>query len=126
MISTVIDLCKSVIQYVRNEGELRLETRLRVSGILEEMSSIIKDTAVKLERDEYPHYNCVLMENFANQLHFHLIDHVKPNELDELHKQLINVSQVEKQFAVRKEPDTIPELYKVAAELKTISLIMKF
>ena len=126
MISTVIDLCKSIIEQVRNEGVLRLETRLRVSSILEEMSSVLKDTAVKLEKDEYPHYNCVLMENFANQLHFHLIDHVKPNELDELHTQLINASQVEKQFALRKEPETIPELYKVAAELKTISMFMKF
>ena len=126
MISIVVDLCKSIIEQVREESDVRLETRLRVSSILEEMSNIINDTATKLEKDEYPHYNCVLMENFANQLHFHLIDHVNPQKLDELHQQLVAASQVEKQFALRKEPETIPELHKVAAELKTISMFMKF
>lgn len=126
MISIIVDLCKSIIEEVRRDTDIRLETRLRISSILEEMSDIIKDTASKLEKDEYPHYNCVLMENFANQLHFHLIDHVKPEKLDELHQQLISASQVEKQFAHRKESKTIPELQKVAAEIKTISMIMKF
>ena len=125
MLSVLIDLCKSVVEQVRNEGELRLEQRLRVSSILEEISKILMDTVEKLKRDEYPHYNCVLMENMSNQLHFSLLEYVPADKLDELHKSLMESSQVEKQFSLRKEPDTIPILEKTAAEFKALSLLMK-
>lgn len=126
MISFLLDFAKTIFEQLRNENELRLEQRLRVSGILEEISNILRDTAEKLERDEYPHYNCVLMENMSNQLHFNLLESVQVDSLDLLHSQLVECSQVEKQFALRKEPETIPQLYKAAAEFKTFSMIMKF
>lgn len=126
MISFLLDFAKAIFEQLRNENELRLEQRLRVSGILEEISNILRDTAEKLERDEYPHYNCVLMENMSNQLHFNLLESVQVDSLDLLHSQLVECSQVEKQFALRKEPETIPQLYKAAAEFKTFSMFMKF
>jgi len=126
MISFLLDFAKTIFEQLRNENELRLEQRLRVSGILEEISNILRDTAEKLERDEYPHYNCVLMENMSNQLHFNLLESVQVDSLDLLHSQLLECSQVEKQFALRKEPETISQLYKAAAEFKTFSMIMKF
>lgn len=126
MISFLLDLAKNIFEQLRIENELRLEQRLRISGILEEISNILKDTAEKLERDEYPHYNCVLMENMSNQLHFNLLENVQVDALDLLHSQLLECSQVEKQFAIRKQPDTIDQLYKAAAEFKTYSMIMKF
>lgn len=126
MLSVVIEICKNIIDFVKNEGDLRLEERLRISFVLEEISNILLDTAKKLRADEYPHFNCVLIEKMANDLHFYLIDQVKPEDLDSLHKVLIEASQVEKQFALRHEHETIPEIEKAAAEFKTMSLLMKF
>jgi hypothetical protein len=125
MFSTVIDLAKSLVDFLKKEDELRLEQRLRVSSLLEEISKILLDTSEKMKKDEYPHYNCVLMENVSNQLHFYLIDHVPTEQLDTLHKSLIEASQVEKQFATRKETDTIPQIEKTAAEFMSLALMMR-
>jgi len=125
MLSVAIDLCKNIIDYLRNENQLRLEDKLRVSMILNEISDILLDTSNKLKLDEYPHYNCVLMEKLANDLHFRLIDHIKPDELDKLHSVLMEASQIEKQYTWRKDPQTIPSIEKAAAEFKSFSILMK-
>jgi hypothetical protein len=125
MLSFVLDLCKYVIEQVTKNKEIKLETRLRISTILFEISSILQDTADKLKKDEYPHANCVAMTSLSNNLHFILIDLVDMDVLDKLHNLLIEASQVEKQFAIRKEPNTIPMIEEAAGEFKAMSLILK-
>lgn len=125
MLSIAVDICKTIIETLRKSKELRLDDRLRVSTILEEISKIILDTAEKLKIDEYPHYNCALLEKLSERLHFHLIDFVKPADLDNLHDTLKEASQIEKTFALRKEPETIPSLEEAAAEFKTLSILIK-
>lgn len=126
MFGTLVDICKTILDYVRAEGELRSETRLRVSSILEEISNVLKDTSEKLKNDEYPHFNCVILERLSDNLHFNLIEHVKPDQLDNLHSLLKEASQIEKLYNVRKEPNTIIELEKTSAEFKSLSILMKF
>jgi hypothetical protein len=121
--SVVIDTCKFIIDNLIKENELRFEEKLRISSLLNEISSVLLDTANKLKLDEYPHYNCVLLEKLADNLHFHLIDYVRPQELDDLHSVLVESSQIEKTFAVRKEPDTIPSIEMAAAEFKAMSML---
>lgn len=125
MISFVFDICKSVIEFVVKDGEIKLENKLRISSILSEISDIIEDTANKLEKDEYPHSNCVVLNNLSNQLHFSLIDLVPAGQLDNLHNQLIQASNIEKEFTVRKEPNTIPELRRIAGEFKSLSILIR-
>lgn len=126
MFTTLIDLCKTVFEYLRNEGELRLETRLRVSGILEEISDILRDTAIKLKSDEYPHFNCVLLERLSDNLHFNLIEHIKAEQLDRLHSLLRESSQIEKLYHERHDPIVVREIEKTSAEFKALALMMKF
>lgn len=125
MISTVIDLCKNLIDFLLKENELKLENKLRISSILLDISDLIEDTANKLEKDEYPHSNCVVLENLSNQLHFTLIDFVNVEQLDTLHQALIQSSNIEKEFAVRKDPETIPNLRKAAGEFKSLSILIR-
>lgn len=125
MLSIAIDLCKNVLDFLKKEEDLRLEQKLRIASILQNISNILKDTAQKLRLGDYPHYNCVLMEKLSNELHLHLIDYVRVDELDNLHKVLIEASQVEKQFALREEPETIPEIEKAAAEFESLSMFIR-
>lgn len=125
MLNFVFDLCKNVIDFVIKDGEIKLENKLRISSILSEISQIIENTADKLERDEYPHSNCVVLKNLSNQLHFSLIDFVPAEQIDDLHNKLIQASNIEKEFAVRKEPNTIPELRKVAGDFKSLSILIR-
>lgn len=125
MLDLCINLIKDAISLVQKSKEIRKDTKLRISILLEEISNILYDTATKLEKDEYPHFNCSLMEKMTDHLHFHLIDTVPPDQLDHLHKILKESSQVEKQFANRKETNTITSIFDASAELKSISLLLK-
>jgi hypothetical protein len=125
MFGIVIDICKSVIDLVSKDKEIKLEKRLRISQILSEISSILQDTADKLKKNEYPHANCAAMTSLSNNLHFILIDLVNMDMLDNLHHLLVEASQIEKQFALRKELDTIPKIEEAAGEFKAMSLILR-
>lgn len=125
MILTVVELFKNILDYIKDDQNIKLDNRLRISSVLQEISEILIDTANKLSKDEYPHYNCVLIERLSEQLHFHLIDFVKPLELDNLYNTLKEASQIEKLFAIRKEPHVIPEIEKAAAEFRAFALLMK-
>lgn len=125
MLSIAIDLCKTIIENLRKEDELNLDLKIRISSVFNKISDILLDTAQKLKSDEYPHYNCVLLEKLSDTLHFHLIDLVEPSVLDNLHSVLRESSQIEKTFTLRKEPDTIPNLESAAAEFKAMSILFE-
>lgn len=125
MLTDVINLCKDIINFVQKKKEINLENRLRISSILEDISKILDDTANKLLIDEYPHSNCVIMERLSENLHFHLIDYVSSEELDRLYIIMKEASQIEKQFALRKEKDTISEIQRVSGEFKALSIFLK-
>jgi hypothetical protein len=126
MFSTVIDICKSVIDLIYKDKEIKLETRLRVSSILNEISNILQDTADKLKKDEYPHSNCVTMRSLSNNLHFILIDIVNMDVLDNLHSLLVESSEIERHFTTRKEIDTISKIEEASGEFKAMSIILNF
>jgi hypothetical protein len=104
---------------------MQKETKFRVAILLEEISKILEDTAIKLSNNEYPHFNCTLMEKMSDHLNFYLTDFIPEKQLNELHDSLKKASQVEKQFAVRDEPSTIPSIYEAAANFKLFSLLLK-
>lgn len=125
MLSIAIDICKDILENLRKENELRLDERLRIASVLDEISSILIDTSEKMKKDEYPSMNCMLLEKLADRLHFNLIDLVNSQELDNLHQVLVEASSVEKSFAQRNDPNTFLVLENAAAEFKSLSLMMK-
>lgn len=125
MLSIAIELCKNALEYINTNKHAKSELKLRISVLLEEISKLLEDTANKLEKDEYPHFNCALLEKMTNHLHFHLMEHVPQDEVDSLRKVLLESTQIEKEFTKRNEPETIPQIKKAAGEFKAMSLIMK-
>jgi len=125
MIDTCISLLKDVVDLVAKNKQMKKETKFRVGILLEEMSTILEDTANKLSENQYPNFNCALMDKMSDHLKFHLTDIVPKEQLKELHDSLKEASQVEKQFAIREEPQTIPSIYEAAATFKTFSLLLK-
>lgn len=125
MLDLCVSLVKDAIELVIKSKQIRNDTKLRISVLLEEISKILSDTANKLEKDEYPHFNCSLMEKLSDHLHFHLTDTLPKKQLDELEQVLREASQVERQFATRKDPGTIPSIINASAEFKAVSLLLK-
>ena len=125
MLDVCISLLKDSIDLLVKSKEIKSENKMRVSILLGEMSSILEDTANKISKNEYPHFNCALMEKMSNHLHFQLKDFIPEVHLNELHKSLIEASMVEKQFANREDGETIPSIFNAAATFKTFSLLLK-
>jgi hypothetical protein len=125
MLDVCISLLKDSIDLLVKSKEIKSENKMRVSILLGEMSSILEDTANKISKNEYPHFNCALMEKMSNHLHFQLKDFIPEVQLNELHKSLIEASMVEKQFVNREDGETIPSIFNAAATFKTFSLLLK-
>ena len=125
MLSTAIDLCKSVIDIIFKNRQIQHDKKLRIGVLLGEISKILEDTADKLSKDEYPHLNCALMERMCDNLYLYVKDIVPEDQSKSLIKTLKEASQVEKQFAIRSEKNTIPSIYQAAGEFKALGLLLK-
>ncbi len=125
----MLDLCVSLLKegidlYSKSKG-VKNETKLRISVLLEEISNVIHDTAKKIEKNEYPHFNCSLMEKMSQKLIFYLKEHLPENIINDIELSLREAGQVEKLFASRNEEGVIEKLYSHAANIKTISMFLK-
>jgi hypothetical protein len=125
MISEIIDVCKSIIDYTLRNNEIKEQEKEKISQLLVEISLILSDTAEKLSNDIYPHGNCVVMERLSTELHSNLLEYLPKQDINTLRDSLIEASQVEKQFALRQNPDTIPSIERAAGEFKAMSILIK-
>jgi hypothetical protein len=125
MISTVIDICKNIIDFIRQSDEVEKDNIERISDILNNISNVLNDTAEKLLNDVYPHDNCVVMQRLSKDLHSNLLGYLPKEDIDILYNSLMESSMVEKEFALRKEPDTIPSIERAAGEFKAMSILIK-
>jgi len=126
MFSVVIDILKGVVDFLQKTEQINIESKKRISQNLDEISSILNDTAEKLKRDEYPHMNCTILEHLSDNLQFQISDVLTFEELEKLRSTLKEVSLIERQYAIRKEPNTIPSIEKAAGEFKSMSLLLNF
>lgn len=125
MLDTCITLLKESIDFISKQKDKRKEKKLQISVVLQEISELLKNTGDMLSEDKYPSFNCALMEKMSNHLMYHLSGLLPEEQLKGLHKSLIEASQVEKQFTLRKEAETIPKIYEASAEFKSLSLFLK-
>ena len=54
-----------------------------------------------------------------------MMDYLNTEEIDRLHNVLSEASLIEREFAKRKDPNTIPALYKAAGDFKSLSILIK-
>lgn len=125
MFSLLIDLVKNVVEIAQKDRTTNILYKEKISEILNEISDVLVDTAEKLKRDEYPHMNCAILERLSSSLKFHAMDFIAPHQLEKLEICLTEASQVEKQFALRSEVDTIPAIEYAAGEFKAMAIIIK-
>ena len=125
MISVVIDICKNVFDMISKNEKENQEKIEKIANVMEEISKVLDDTSEKLIKDEYPHNNCIIMEILSKKLHESINEYLTEDESKELENSLLEASQVEKQFALRKEPDTIPLLQKASGKFKAMSILLK-
>ena len=122
MFSLVIDLVKNVVDVAIKNKTINMEHKEKMSEVLKEISNVLIDTAQKLKNDEYPHMNCAILERLSSNFQFYVSDLISINELNTLRTALLEASQIEKQFALRNEKETIPTIEKAAGEFRALSI----
>ena len=124
MIGIAVDICKNFIDFFVKNKQITEEKKLKISKILEDISLILVDTADKFDRGEYPHGNCVVMQNLSSSLCKKLEGMVEQQDLKKLEKSLMDASFLEKLYAKRNE-ETIKALQIASGEFKSLSIIIK-
>lgn len=124
MYSLLIDLIKNVVDMAQKNKTINIQYKQKISEILNEISVVLFDTAQKLRNDQYPHMNCAILERLASNFQFYSSDIISFDDLNILRTALLEASQIEKQFALRNEPDTIPEIEKAAGEFRAMAIII--
>jgi hypothetical protein len=101
------------------------ENRKRIAKILEEISNSIEGVSSSLKSDLYPHYSCMVLSELANNFVSELKGSIEDEKLDTFHKLLLQASNIETQYALRKEENVISQLDSISAKFKAISLLCK-
>ena len=124
MFSLLIDLVKNVVDIAQKSETINIQHKENISKILIEISNVLTDTAIKLRNNEYPHMNCAILERLSSNLQFYASDIISIDDLSILRIALLEASQIEKQFALRNEKDTIPGIEKAAGEIKAMGIVI--
>lgn len=123
MLDIAVDLCKNVIEFIITNKKIEDDKKKSLSEILNNISEVLDNTAQSLKRDEYPHMNCVILDTLSKKLLEVISKYMSKEDTIRLSEILKQASEIEKQFSIRKEPNTIPELEKFAGEFKAMSLL---
>lgn len=125
MFSLFFDLLSKVVEIIKNNSEINRTKKLDISGILNDISSILLDTSVKLSEDKYPHNNCQIMENLSYSLHTSLDGYVDNDTRNKIHELLKEASQLEKLYQLRGNKEIIRELMRISGEFQAMSILIK-
>jgi len=126
MFTIILDILKNTIDFIKETDRMNIENKKRISENLKNISEVLFDTSEKLKKDEYPHMNCVILEQLSDNLQFQLFDVLSIDKVELLRSSLKEASLVEKQFALRKEPNTIQSIDEAAGKFKAMSIILDF
>lgn len=123
MLDIAVSLCKNVIDFVVMKNNVDNAKKNSITECLNEISDVLIDTANSLEQNIYPHMNCAIMHSLSKKLLVILSDYISEEDAVRLTQVMNEASEVEKQFSLREEPDTIPKIYRAAGEFKAMALL---
>jgi hypothetical protein len=118
-----LDIIKMLVTIAQHFKETNVDQRERISKLYSEMSELLVETAKDLNADVYPHGKCATMWTLSENLLDYLKDKVNDEELTMLHQMLRSCSQLEREFATRKDEETINQLFKAAGRLQALSIL---
>jgi len=117
------DVIKMFVTIAQHKKEADMQQRERVSKLYSQMSELLVDAAKDLSQDVYPQGKCAAMWTLSENVLDYLQDKVNQEELTMISGLLHSCSQLEKEYAYRKEPETIKELFDAAGRLHGLSIL---
>ena len=118
-----LEVIKTLLGAAQRQQDLVQEQRARISRMYSEMHDLLARTAVELQGDEYPFGSCSTMKALSQGVVSSLKGKLSDDELADLEVVLLSCSQLEGEFANRRDPETIRSLYEAAGGFKALSML---
>jgi hypothetical protein len=117
------DVIKMFVTIAQHKKETDIQQRERVSKLYMQMSELLADATKDLSNDIYPQGKCAAMHTLSENVLNYLQDKVNEEELQMMRELLHYCSQLEREYAKRKEPETIKEMFDAAGRLHGLSIL---
>lgn len=118
-----IDLIKMLVTIAQHKKEVNIQEKERVSKMYSEISALLVDAVKDLTNDIYPQGKCAAMWALSQNVLTYLDDKVNDEELKLLHQMLHSCSQLELEYATRKDPETIKRIFDAAGQMQALSIL---
>ena len=118
------DILKFISDNLHKIKYQKEENKKKIAKILLDISNLIYDVCNCLQSDVYPSYSCMMLAELSNNFVSELKGLIDEEKLLSFQQQLIAASNIESQYAARKEPNTINELMQISSRFKTFSILM--
>lgn len=118
-------IVKNIIDLCRQYNQSKSKKREKLSQLFMDISMIIDATVKDLQNDIYPHGSCEAMKSLSTELVFLLKGEVNEEQLKVVDEELKIASNLELEYAKRKDPQTIEVLQKTSGQFHALSLIYK-
>lgn len=118
-----IDLIKMLVTIAQHKKEVNIQEKERVSKMYSEISALLVDAVKDLTNDIYPQGKCAAMWALSQNVLTYLDDKVNDEELNLLHQMLHSCSQLELEYATRKDPETIKRIFDAAGQMQALSIL---
>jgi hypothetical protein len=118
-----LDIIKMLVTIAQHKKEVNISERERISKMYSQMSELLVDAVKDLTNDVYPQGKCAAMWALSQNVLTYLEDKVNHEELNLLHQMLHSCSQLEREYASRKDPDTIKRMFDAAGQMQALSIL---
>ena len=118
-----IDLIKMLVTIAQHKKEVNIQEKERVSKMYSEISALLVEAVKDLTNDIYPQGKCAAMWALSQNVLTYLDDKVNDEELKLLHQMLHSCSQLEREYATRKDPETIKRMFDAAGQMQALSIL---
>ena len=122
MWTEIIGVCKELMQHYFKSKK---EDKQKLSKLFSSISEILNETAIKLKEDEYPHYHCSIMNSLSQELILYCTGVIEDKKSIKFTDMLFECSNLEKEYANRKDDSTIRTLMVSAGEFKALSMLLE-
>ncbi len=116
-----LEVIKFILDIVKNGKETNQEEKERLADFFSEISTLLEQTALSIESNNYPHGSCTALSSCANSI----MDILKDKMDYDRSINLARILDVEREWAFRDNPDTIPKLLQASGEFEAASMLIK-
>lgn len=116
-------LVGSTIELFSKKKEIDKEKRESLKEKMLAISDIINETVDELAADKYPSGKCAAMEEICKELYEVLSDLIPKEKAREITDALYTASRLEKEFANRKDDETLIELSQISGKFHAIAVL---